>query len=378
MGGVLVDDNHRATRLRDDVGLVQLGARSTQRAVEQVRIERGSVGGRVGARLVEARERRLHGLAEAARRERRLRRWKPLRRSACLVVGRTLSQRLDRLLAAVHRGAVARRFQRVAHGVDDERADFAAFAETDFRLGGMHVDVDGAGGHVEEQREQGMAALGHQIAVGGADGAEQQTIAHGALVDEQKLLRRVVAMQRRQGCKPCHRVRPACAFDGQRVVKELAAHDAGKALELAVGAGQRTVGGITDRRLVVGDDLERHVGVRHREALDHFDDGLRFGALGAHEFEARGCGREQLAHLDDGTRIEAGGADGALGTAIDDEAEAFGIGGARGDREAGDGADRWQRLAAKPERGNIKKIIVGELRGGVPFDGEGQIGAAHA
>ena len=51
---------------------------------------------------------------------------------------------------------------------------------------------------------------------------------------------------------------------------------------------------------------------------------------------------------------------------------------ARGDRQPRHGADRRQRLAAEAERADRDQIVVGELRGGVAFDRERQIGARHA
>ena len=67
MRGVLVDDDDGVSRLRHDVGLVQLRARRAERAVEQ-RLGRGiGAGARIRARGREGLERRLHRLGEAVR-----------------------------------------------------------------------------------------------------------------------------------------------------------------------------------------------------------------------------------------------------------------------------------------------------------------------
>ena len=65
---VLVDDDDRVARLRDDVGLVQLRARGAERAVLQLGGGRRVVGARVGAGRVEGLERGLHGFGEAGAR----------------------------------------------------------------------------------------------------------------------------------------------------------------------------------------------------------------------------------------------------------------------------------------------------------------------
>ena len=67
--------------------------------------------------------------------------------------------------------------QRVAQRADEQAAHAAGVAEADLGLGRVDVDVDIARAKLDEQREQRIAAVGQEIAVGGAHGAEQQPVA---------------------------------------------------------------------------------------------------------------------------------------------------------------------------------------------------------
>ncbi len=48
------------------------------------------------------------------------------------------------------------------------------------------------------------------------------------------------------------------------------------------------------------------------------------------------------------------------------------------DAELRDGADRGQRLAAKPQRANPQQVLVVEFRGGMAIDRQREIGKGHA
>ena len=97
-------------------------------------------------------------------------------------------QRLQRQRAAARRGAVAGRLERLAQRAGNEAAHATGIAEAHLGLARVHVDVDLARGKRHVEREQRVARLGQQIAVGGAHGADQQPVLHGAAVDEQVLL----------------------------------------------------------------------------------------------------------------------------------------------------------------------------------------------
>ena len=61
-------------------------------------------------------------------------------------------------------------------------------AEADLGLGGVDVDVDLLERNLEEQRGDRVAVAGDEVAIGGAQGADQQPVLHRPRVDEQELL----------------------------------------------------------------------------------------------------------------------------------------------------------------------------------------------
>ncbi len=181
--------------------------------------------------------------------------------------------------AARDRGAVARRLQRLAQRAGDERAHAARIAEAHLGLARVHVDVDLARGERHEQRQQRIARLGQQIAVGRAHGADQQLVLHRAAVDEQVLLARVRPVQRRQAREARHAHALALDVDGERIVQELAAHDAPEPGEVAVRP-QRLRHEL-EAGALAGRQREADVGVRHGEALDDLRDAHVLGPLGS-------------------------------------------------------------------------------------------------
>ena len=106
-----------------------------------------------------------------------------------------------------------------------------------------------------------MAVAREQVAIGAAQRAEQQAVAHRASVDEQILLARLGAVESRQAGEAGNDGAAALAGDGRRVVGELVAHDAAQPREAGVGAG---LGGEVVARPPVADEAEGHIGARHR------------------------------------------------------------------------------------------------------------------
>ncbi len=204
-------------------------------------------------------------------------------------------QRLQRQRAAARRGAVAGRLERLAQRAGNEAADATGIAEAHLGLARVHVDVDLARGKRHVEREQRVARLGQQIAVGRAHGADQQLVLHRAAVDEQVLLAGIGPVQGGQAGKPRHAHALALDVDGQRIVEEIAAHDAPEPGEMAVGPQRlrhELEAGALARR-----QREADAGVGHGEALHHLRDRHVLGPLGFQELEPRRRRREQLAHL---------------------------------------------------------------------------------
>ena len=113
-------------------------------------------------------------------------------------------QRLQHACSALRARAVAGALQRLPQAADDEAAHQGRIAEAHFGLGRMHVDIDGARIELDEDRQQRVTALRHQVAVRRAHGAEQQAVAHRPAVDEQELQAAVGPVQRGQARKADH------------------------------------------------------------------------------------------------------------------------------------------------------------------------------
>ena len=71
-----------------------------------------------------------------------------------------------------------------ADGVAEEVVDEGGLAEADLGLGGMDVDVDLFGGHLEKEQDDGEAGGRKDVAVGLGEGVEDEAIADEAAVDE--------------------------------------------------------------------------------------------------------------------------------------------------------------------------------------------------
>src|SRR6185312_13666062 len=119
-------------------------------------------------------------------------------------------------------------------------------------------------------------------------------------------------------------------------------------------------------------------GIGHREPRHRIDGGVALGARRFQEFEPRRRRKEQVAHLDPRAGIGGGGFDRALVAALDQQPDRVATAPPRDDGEARHRADRRQRLAAKAERADVEKIIVGQFRGAVPLDRQRQFVGRHA
>ena len=181
-----VDDDEPIVRLGDDVSPVHLRARRAER------------GGKVA--LIRRRGRRRRGDGELG--EARLRRIiKARRRGRGAPVpagrGRRRPERLrrahgeNRRRPAGARSAVQRFAQALLDCADDEAAQEAGIAETHLGLSRMHVDVDLARSAFDEEGDDRVPVGGQEIEVRPTQRARERLVAHGAAVDEEKLLARV-------------------------------------------------------------------------------------------------------------------------------------------------------------------------------------------
>ena len=77
-------------------------------------------------------------------------------------------------------GGGARLHERGADGVADEVVDEAGLAEADFGFGGMDVDVDFFGRHLEKEQDDGERGGRDDVAVGLGERVQDEAVAHEA------------------------------------------------------------------------------------------------------------------------------------------------------------------------------------------------------
>ena len=270
--------------------------------------------------------------------------------------------------------------ERVLGGADDQAAHQGGIAEADLGLGRMDIDVDQVRRHLEEERQDGMAVVRQEVAIGPADRAVEQLVAHRPAVDEEVLGLGIGAVEGRQADVAGQAQALALGVDRQRILGEVAAEDRREAAQarleqLALGGRQ-----VQEIALAVAEDEADPV-VRHGEPCQGVARLHLLGPGGLEELEARGCRVEEVAHLDPGAAAERRRLHSALAPAFDGEAPGLaGVGGARraaGDGHAADRPDRRQRLAAETEGRDVDQIVLGQLRGRMALDGERQFLRRH-
>ena len=301
MRRVLVDDDDAVGGLGDDVGLMHLRARGTQRiGLRGGRRLRFHARGRA-IQLRRQRRERGHGLRRqsrrgtaAARREAAPRRHRggELRRNG------EGAQRIGG-----HRGrrAMSRRRQRLADRGHDQAAHQGGVAEPHLGLGRMHIHVDLFRRQIDEQSHHRMAVTRQEVLIGAADGADDEPVFHRAAVHEQELLGRGGPVQGRQSGEAGQAHALAQRIQPRRIVGEVAAHDGTQALQARcrlifkqVGCDRRQA----QRQLLLVAQGEGDVGMRHRQALQRILHGIGFRARRFQELKPRRHRIEQVAQFD--------------------------------------------------------------------------------
>ncbi len=112
--------------------------------------------------------------------------------------------------------------QRVAQRPDDQPAHQCGIAEPHLGLGRMDVDVDLLGWPIDEQRDHRVAVAGEHILVGAADRTDQQLVAHRPPVDDEILVARRGAVERRQPDQPGQPKPAPLGIDLDRILGEVA------------------------------------------------------------------------------------------------------------------------------------------------------------
>ena len=379
--GVLIDDDDARLRLCDDVILVHLRAGGAQ---WHARGRALGLGGRLGPCAVAA----LHvgetgGLRGVAGGAGLRRRAIHLIDARAAEVGTRLGlERAQRAGGHGGRCAVPGASQRMTQARHDQSAHGAGIAKAHLGFRRVDVDVDQCALAVDKERRHRVPVAAEHVEISRAQGPEQHPVAHRAAIDEEVLRHRRAARIGGQARAAGHVEPVPLGIDMHRIVGEIAAYDPAQPrverMKQIAGFGIRAKGQATlaAARYIAQGKTDLRLG--HRQTLDDVANRLRLGAVGAHEFQARGRGEEQIAQRDDRAAIQRGRAQIARLAARHGDFRALVPCRARRDRQPPDCAQRRQRLAAKAEAVDIQQVGAAGLGCRVPGQRKRQIDGRHA
>ena len=195
--------------------------------------------------------------------------------------------------------------ERIPERAYQERADGVGIAEPELGLGGMDVHVDLLRRHRQEETEHGIAAVWHEVAIGGAHGARKQLVAHRTAIDDEVELETVRPMQRREPGEALNFHPAAGGADGQRILDEILAKDPAEARQRMIDQPGRA-GLETQRGALTVGEAKGDLWLGKRQTLHDVGDRGRLDALGLHEFQPRRRCVEEIAHLDSRTGGKSG------------------------------------------------------------------------
>ena len=112
--------------------------------------------------------------------------------------------------------------ERIAQRADDQTAHQCGVAEPYLGLGRMNIDVDLLRWPIDEQRDHRVAVAGEHILVGAADRTDQQLVAHRPPIDDEILVARRGAVERRQSNQPGQPKAAPLGVDLDRILGEIA------------------------------------------------------------------------------------------------------------------------------------------------------------
>ena len=262
----------------------------------------------------------------------------------------------------------------VEHGLVDGLEDAALVLEFELTLLRVHVDINRALRHLNAEDRQWESALRDQRLVGIVDGLGDCAVLDDARIDDVRLPGAAALEHRRLRDvagdldvlvlerEPQERVSCLSAIDGLYRVVEVA-------------RARRH-----DGHLVVVDEVELDVGTRERELDDEIVDARALRVIRLEEFLARRRIEEEVLYLDRRADIAARLDEVRLLAARDGYARAEVVTlAARQEREARDGRDRRQGLAAEAQRADgIEVTDFADLARRMAQDREVRILRAHA
>ena len=247
-------------------------------------------------------------------------------------------------------------------------------AEADFRFGGMHVDIDLGGGHVEIEERDRLASDHQQPAIGFGQRVLQRAILNPAAVEEQ-----ILSFAGRFVLAGMRDVAPDAdvvdfRIDPDQLLGEFAAIKQAEAIEQIIGGGQ-----IEDDFVVVP---ENHIEPRMCESGTGklLADVAELGFGGFQKLAAYGCVGEQLSDLDRGPQWTATRLRFAGNSGFDFEFEPLGlVGGTRANTEVADFGNRGEGFSPEAHRLHAEQIVGGrDFTGRIAGDGEQQVVGMNA
>ncbi len=301
VGGVLVDDHQTGLRLCHDIVLMHLPARHAQWKITCFCFG-------LGNRVFNPPAIRRRHLSECWRCPR------PVAGAVHLIYPRRgrFGPHRAQCCPCHSRGCAMPGFgERMAQPGNDQTACKSRIAEPDLGLGGMHIDIDQFRVAVNKQGRNRMAIPAEKVEIGGAQGTDQQLVFDRSPVDVKKLSHGSPTRIGGQGSVAGQMQGFARCIDGDAVFRELRAQN----IRQAAAQSLHRVSGLRfnpkHRAGVVRDiaQFKTHERLCHRQPLDDVADGLRFGPVGAQEFEAGRRRVKQIAQRDHSARIDCSGFD---------------------------------------------------------------------
>ena len=242
----------------------------------------------------------------------------------------------------------------------------------------MYIDIDLAPRHFQEGDEEGKASCRHGIAVGDAHDARQRSVLHRSSVDEEELLGRAIAVMGGKGTEGLQTHALLLRDDGEGVFQEEVAHHLRDAFFGGVEREGLVACGQEEFSFLVVEAFELHIGIGKRDAFYLCEYESVFVRVAAEESQSCGGCEEEVLHLDVGALgVDAGFGIGDL-SCFDEDFGGVSCFRAAFDERSADRRDCSQGFAAKAEGVDVQKIVFGQLRGCVSFDGESQAFFIHA